>query len=69
MSGCTADLLAARIDPALRGAVAERREAILDELERRDGSGFAQWLAVGPSPSSNPADHERDLPAAETGAA
>lgn len=47
----------------------DRRESILDELERRDGSGFARWLAEGPSLSSNPADHVRDLPAAGTGAA
>ena len=65
----TTALLEARIDPALRAAVAERRETILDELERRDGTGFARWLADGPLPSSNPADHVRDLPAAGTGAA
>ncbi len=65
----TTALLEARVDPALRRTVAERREAILDELERRDGTGFARWLADGPSTSSNPADHVRDLPAAGTGAA
>ena len=65
----TTALLEARIDPALRRSVADRRAAILDELERRDGTGFARWLADGPSPSSNPADHVRDLPAAGTGAA
>jgi hypothetical protein len=65
----TTALLEARIDPARRRSVADRREAILDELERRDGTGFARWLADGPSPSSNPADHVRDLPAAGTGAA
>jgi len=65
----TTALLEARIDPALRRSVADRREAILDELERRDGTGFARWLADGPSPPSNPADHVRDLPAAGTGAA
>jgi hypothetical protein len=64
----TTALLEARIDPALRRSLADRREAILDELERRDGTGFARWLADGPSPSSNPADHVRDLPAAGTGA-
>ena len=58
-----------RIDPALRRSLVDRRESILDELERRDGAGFARWLADGPSTSSNPADHVRDLPAAGTGAA
>jgi hypothetical protein len=61
-------LLEARIDPALRRSVVDRRESILDELERRDGSGFARWLAEGPTSSSNPADHVRDLPAAGSGA-
>ena len=65
----TTALLEARIDPAARRSVAARREAILDELERRDGTGFARWLADGPTPTSNPADHVRDLPAAGTGAA
>ena len=64
----TAALLEARIDPALRRSVVDRRESILDELERRDGSGFARWLADGPTSSSNPADHVRDLPAAGSGA-
>lgn len=65
----TTALLDARIDPGLRSSVAARREAILDELERRDRTGFARWLADGPSLRSNPADHVRDLPAAGTGAA
>ena len=65
----TTALLEARIDPALRRALVDRRESILDELERRDGTGFARWLADRPSSSSNPADHVRDLPAAGTGAA
>ncbi len=65
----TAALLEARIDPALRRSVVQRREAILDELERRDGTGFARWLADLPSPGSNPAAHVRDLPAAGTDAA
>ncbi|RBY77901.1 hypothetical protein DQ239_09270 [Blastococcus sp. TF02-09] len=62
-------LLEARVEPALRRAVVDRRVSILDELERRDGTGFARWLAEGPTTSSNPADHVRDLPAAGTGAA
>ena len=65
----TAALLEAPMDPDLRRSVVDRRESILDELERRDGTGFARWLADGPSLSSNPAVHVRDLPAAGTGAA
>jgi hypothetical protein len=65
----TAAVLDARIDPVLRRAVAARRESILDELERRDPTGFARWLADVPAPGSNPADHVRDLPAAGSGAA
>jgi hypothetical protein len=64
----TAALLELPIDPGLRRSVVDRRESILDELERRDGTGFARWLAHGPSIGSNPADHVRDLPAAGTGA-
>lgn len=62
-------LLAARLDPVVRRAVVARREAVLDELERRDPTGFARWLADGPMPGSDPATHVRDLPAAGTGAA
>jgi len=65
----TTDLLATRIDPDRRRSVVARRESILDELERRDPTGFARWLADGPSLRSNPAEHVRDLPAAGTGAA
>ena len=68
-NGRTAALLEASTDPGVRRSVVDRRESILDELERRDGTGFARWLADGPSLSSNPADHVRDLPAAGTGAA
>lgn len=64
----TAALLDPRLDPVLRRAVVARRESVLDELERRDPAGFARWLADLPVPTSNPADHVRDLPAAGTGA-
>ncbi len=30
------------------------RQAYLDELERRDPSGFARWLSAGARPASNP---------------
>lgn len=65
----TTTLLEAGIGPALRRSVVDRRGAILDELERRDGAGVARWLSEVPSPGSNPADHVRDLPAAGSGAA
>jgi hypothetical protein len=65
----TGALLDARIDPVVRRAVVQRRESLLDELERRDPVGFARWLADGPGPASDPAEHVRDLPAAGTGAA
>lgn len=62
-------LLAARLDPVVRRAIVARREAVLDELERRDPTGFARWLADGPVPGSDPATHVRELPAAGTEAA
>lgn len=65
----TTALLDARLDPVIRRAIVARRESLLDELERRDPGGFARWLAGGPAPGSDPAEHVRDLPAAGTGAA
>jgi hypothetical protein len=65
----TTALLDARLDPVIRRALVARRETLLDELERRDPAGFARWLADGPGPASDPAEHVRDLPAAGTGAA
>lgn len=62
-------LLTARLDPVVRRAIVARREAVLDELERRDPGGFARWLAAGPIPGSDPAAHVRDLPAAGSEAA
>ncbi|WP_147252414.1 hypothetical protein [Blastococcus sp. TF02A-30] len=65
----TTALLAGRLEPAWRRAVVGRRGEVLDELERRDPTGFARWLADGPVPGSDPAAYVRDLPAAGTGAA
>jgi hypothetical protein len=62
-------LLTARLDPVVRRALVARREAVLDELERRDPGGFARWLADGPLPGSDPAAHVRDFPAAGSEAA
>jgi hypothetical protein len=52
----------------LIAAVAERR-MYLDELERRNGSGFAAWLAAGPQAAEDPlpyltGDHV-DVPAVD----
>jgi hypothetical protein len=48
--------LAGRLDPRTRQAIARRRRETLDELERRDPTGFARWLAVGAPPASDPAE-------------
>jgi hypothetical protein len=53
----TSALLEAAPDPITGDAVAARRAAVLDELERRDPAGFARWLAAhGTDRSSNPAE-------------
>jgi hypothetical protein len=59
----TTAALAGRLDPATRQSVVDRREAVLDELERRDPDGFARWLAAAPTRGSNPADFVRGGPA------
>ena len=58
----TAAALAGPLDAVTRRAVVERREATLDELERRDPSGFERWLALGPHPDSDPAVFVRGGP-------
>ncbi len=70
----TNEILAGRLDAAARAALVARREAALDELERRDPAGFARWLAAGPTPTSDPAGYVqgrplRGDPAADTDAA
>lgn len=52
----TTALLDAAPDPLTREAVAARRAAVLDELERRDPEGFARWLADGAGRGGNPAE-------------
>jgi hypothetical protein len=59
----TTAVLAGRLDPAMRRSLVDRREAVLDELERRDPEGFARWLAAAPTRGSNPADFVRGGPA------
>jgi hypothetical protein len=59
----TTAVLAGRLDPAMRRTLVDRREAVLDELERRDPDGFARWLAAAPTRGSNPADFVRGGPA------
>lgn len=52
-----------------RRSIVERREATLDELERRDPSGFARWMSTGPGLGSDPAAFVRGGPVAGTEAA
>jgi hypothetical protein len=70
----TTAALAGPLSPSERESLVHRREQVLDELERRDPEGFAQWLAVGPNRGSDPADYVRggpvhNGPAADTDAA
>jgi hypothetical protein len=70
----TTALLGGPLDAAARAALVSRREAALDELEKRDPAGFARWLAAGPTLSSDPAGYVhggplRGDPAADTDAA
>jgi hypothetical protein len=70
----TSAVLAGRLDAAAREALVARRQLALDELERRDPAGFARWLAVAPTLSSDPAGYVhggplRGDPAADTDAA
>jgi hypothetical protein len=69
----TTAALAGRLEPAARQSIVERRQEALDELERRDPAGFARWLAAGPTPGSDPAEHVRGPvhggPGPDTGAA
>lgn len=67
-------LLAGRLGAAARVSLVARREAALDELERRDPAGFARWMAAGPTLSSDPAGYVsggplRGDPAADSDAA
>jgi hypothetical protein len=59
----TTAALAGRLDPRTRQSLVDRREAVLDELERRDPDGFTRWLAAAPTQGSNPADFVRGGPA------
>jgi hypothetical protein len=55
----TTEALAGRLDARTRHAIVVRRQETLDELERRDPTGFARWLAGVPLPGSDPAGHLR----------
>jgi hypothetical protein len=55
----TTAALAGRLEPAARQEIVRRRAEALDELERRDPSGFARWLTVERGLSSDPADFVR----------
>jgi hypothetical protein len=50
------------LTPAARQALVARRAQLLDELERRDPSGFARWMAAGPLASADPAGFVRSEP-------
>ena len=65
----TTATLAGGLDAATRRAVVERREATLDELERRDPRGFVRWISEGPLPDSDPAEYVRGGPVPGTEAA
>ena len=65
----TTTALAGGLDAAARRAVVERRGATLDELERRDPSGFVRWISEGPLPDSDPAQYVRGGPVTGTEAA
>lgn len=56
----TTAVLDAAPDPLTREAVAARRAAVLDELERRDPEGVARWLADGTARGGNPAEFLED---------
>jgi hypothetical protein len=57
----TTAALAGGLDTAARRSIVERREATLDELERRDPDGFGRWLALA-EPDSDPATFVRGGP-------
>ena len=59
----TTAALAGPLDPAARHSLVARREEALDELERRDPEGFAQWLMAGSTRGSDPAEFVRGGPA------
>jgi hypothetical protein len=65
----TTEALAGQLDPEARRSIVHRREEALDELERRDPAGFAQWLAAGPLPGSDPAGYVGGGPVADSDAA
>jgi hypothetical protein len=55
----TSAALGSPLDARTRQAVVRRREAVLDELERRDPAGFARWLAAGPLSATDPVRYLR----------
>jgi len=59
----TTAALAGPLDPAARESLVARRLEALDELERRDPDGFAQWLMTGSTRGGDPADFVRGGPA------
>jgi hypothetical protein len=65
----TSAALQGGLGAAARRSIVERREATLDELERRDPIGFARWMSTGPALASDPSAFVRGGPVAGTEAA
>jgi hypothetical protein len=59
----TSAALAQVREPVARQELVDRRHQALDELERRDPSGFARWLAEGATVDSDPARYVSGDPA------
>jgi hypothetical protein len=51
----TSAALAFWLEPAARRMFVQRRQDLLDELERRDPAGFARWLVSAPDGNNDPA--------------
>jgi hypothetical protein len=51
----TSAALASWLEPAARRMCVQRRQDVLDELERRDPAGFARWLVAAPDGNNDPA--------------
>jgi hypothetical protein len=50
----TSAALASRMEPAAQRMCVQRRQDVLDELERRDPAGFARWLVAASDGSNDP---------------
>jgi hypothetical protein len=55
----TSAALRSRLEPVAREMLIQRRQDVLDELERRDPVGFAGWLVTAHDAGDDPADFVR----------